>query len=145
MAKGVQAGERLARRGPQALGDEPPPGSLDRERRASVAACGGLEQDLRDERLLDITPAEAEAGLDGGEDDQAFTAGPAQEPGRAAADDLPASALGQAATIRPDRRVPRPPVGEVTRLGKERPNVATRREKLSLCFDSHRPMIVTVS
>ena len=91
------------------------------------------------DRLLKVTPAEAEAGLDRDHHDQALTAGPTQEPGCAAAGDFPASALGQTTAIRPDRRVPRPPVGEVTRLGQERPDVATRREELSLRFDPHRP------
>ena len=135
----MQAGERLARYGPQSFRDEAPPGGLQRDRRASVAACGGLEQDLGDERLLKVTPAEAEAGLDRDHHDQALTAGPTQEPGCAAAGDFPASALGQTTAIRPDRRVPRPPVGEVTGLGQEQPDVAARREELSLRFDPHRP------
>jgi len=104
-----------------------------------MAATRGLEQDLGGERLLEITPAEAEAGLDRDDHDQALTARPAQEPGFAATGDFPASALGQTTAIRPDRRVSRPPIGEVSRLGQERPDVAARREELSLRFDPHRP------
>ena len=135
----MQAGERLAWRGAQPFNDEPPPGGLERERRASVTACGGLEQDLRDEFLLEIAPTETQARLDRGDDDQPFSAWPAQQPARAAANDLPASPLGKSAAIRPDARVTGPPVGKVARLGKKRPDVVASREELSLCFDSHRP------
>src|SRR5207247_2077773 len=62
-------------------------------------------------------------------DDEAASARAAKKTGCAAADDGPASVLHQAAPIRLDTRVRRPPVGKAVRLDHERPHVLPRREQ----------------
>ena len=135
----MQAGERVAWQGPQALGDQPPPGGLEGDAGAGVAASCGLDDDVDGKPLLNVTPAEPVIRLNGRDDDRPFAPGPLEEPGRTSAHDLPASPRGEPAPVRPDRRVARPPVGQVSRLGEERPHVSARRQELALGFDSHRP------
>jgi len=102
-----------------------------------MAAGRRLESNLRVEALLEVMPTEPERGLDPVQDDQSFSARPSKESRRAASSDLPAGALGEAAAIRPDRRVLRPPVGEVMRLGQELPHITASCNQLSLRLDSH--------
>jgi hypothetical protein len=135
----MQAGERVAWQWPQALCDESPPGSLERQRCAGMAAPGGLDHDFDQEPLLNVAPAEPLIRLSGRNHDRPFASRTLEKTGRAPADDLPASARGEAASVGPDRGVPRPPVGEVSRLGEERPDVSSRGQELALGFDPHRP------
>ena len=134
----MQAGERVAWQWSQALDDESPPGSLQRKRCARVAAPGGLDDDFDEERLLNVTPAEPLIRLDGRDHNRPFAPRPLEKAGRIPADDLPAGPRGEATSVGPDRRVPRPPVGQVSRLGEERPHVPSRRQELALGFDPHR-------
>jgi hypothetical protein len=72
----MQASERVAWQGPQALGDEPPPRGLKRDACAGVAAPGGLDDNVDEERLLNVAPAEPVIGLNGRDDDRAFASRP---------------------------------------------------------------------
>jgi hypothetical protein len=83
-------------------------------------------------------------GLDGGDNDDALRLGPPEQADRTAADDLPASALREPAPVGTDRRVGGPPVGEVFRLGEQRPDLRAGREELGLGIDAHGLVIVTI-
>jgi hypothetical protein len=72
----MQAGERVAWQGPQALGGEPPPGGLEGDACAGVAASGGLDDDVYDKRLLNVAPAEPVVRLNGRDDDRPFAPRP---------------------------------------------------------------------
>ena len=133
----MQPGERLPWRGPEPFGDEPPRRGVDGHDRAGVPVARELEPDLRVEALLDVVPREPERRLDGGHDDQPLSPGPAKESRRATSGHLPAGALGEPAPVRPNRRVLGPPVGEVMRLGQERPHIVAGCDQLPLRLDPH--------
>src|SRR5439155_17930077 len=134
-------GERLARSEPEALEHDAPPGRLEGEGRASVPLAGRLELDLGGERLLQVSPGEPAARLDGGDDDETFPAGPAEQSRCVGPNDLPPGTLGAPPPVGPDGHVTRPPVREMVRLGEELPDIAARRQELPLRLDSHRPRL----
>jgi hypothetical protein len=94
---------------------------------------------------LDVVPGETVLRLYGSDHDQAVAAGAPEETDFAAADDLPASAFGETAPVRSDRRVSRPPVRQVVGLGEQRPGIASCRNQLGLGLDPHGAVIVTIS
>ena len=107
------------------------------------SAAGSRRSSAR-EALLDVVPREAALGLDARDDEGALRLRPAEQADRAAANDLPAGALGEAAAVGTDRRVGGPPVGEVFRLGEQRPHLRAGRQELDLGIDAHGPVIVTI-
>ena len=78
---------------------------------ARVVPSGpGLEPDLGRELLLDVAPDEAAFRLHGRDHDHAVALRPPEQADLAAADDLPARALGNAAPVGAHGGVAGPPV-----------------------------------
>ena len=98
----MQAGERVAWQGPQALGDQPPPGGLEGDAGAGVAASCGLDDDVDGKPLLNVAPTEPVIRLNGRDDDRPLASRPLQKTRRTPADDLPASPGREPAAVRPD-------------------------------------------
>ena len=96
-----------------------------------------LEQDLGRELLLDVAPDEAAFRLDGRDHDDAVGLRPPEQADLAATGDLPARALGDTAPVGANGGIAGPPVGEVVRLGEQRPGVRPGRDQLRLGFDPH--------
>ena len=124
LAKGVQSGERLPRQRAQPLGHEPPREASSDEGRAGVSVRARARAGCPREACSRSRQTRRRPGSTLGDHDHSLAAGPPQQAGRRAADDLPARALGEAAPVGPDRRVAGPPVGEVVRLGEQLPDVA---------------------
>ena len=102
-----------------------------------VPSAPRLEQDLGRELLLDVAPDEAALRFDGRDHDDALGLRPPEQADLAAAGDLPARALGKTAPVGAHGGVAGPPVGEMVRLGEERPRVGPGRDQLRLGFDPH--------
>src|SRR5947209_9900320 len=113
----VQPAERLLR---ERAAEDVPPGELDRQRSLRAAGIERTERELCDDVLAEELEAEAAKRLDGANEEHS---GRLRLPHVARPLHLPAGAGCEPAPIRLDAGDARPPVGQVVRLGDERPDV----------------------
>src|ERR1051326_2776954 len=122
----VQPAERLLR---QRAAEDVPPGELDREGGLRAASIEWPESELCDHVLAEELEAEPARRLDGADEEHARRIG---LPDIARPLHLPAAPRRHPAPVRLDAGDAGPPVGQVVRLGDERPDVLDRREQDAL-------------